>query len=767
MKLKDVILSVMGHDALVEAVDSLGLDGVDRRSEESMRGWLSRERRATAARLLACLGDNEIERACDLVGVPAKGDRDAVIAALLGAGGDGSAAEAPGGNHGAVNGGKPGRGRSNPGRPGPDQPLPMHGKRRARAGTSAHPGRLLRIARTELVWPGKYDDSGVLVEPPRVGLPLRVTEVVAQEWESLDAMGQSALPLFGKRRKDSFEGGWRNKLIVGDNQLVASSLLAEFAGKIDLIYIDPPFATGADFGITTRVGEDTTPVMTRRLGIEENAYRDTWRTGIDSYLAMLWGRLRLMRELLADTGTIFVHCDWHVGHLIRCVLDDVFGADAFKNEIVWRYRRWPTRTRVLQRMHDTILWYGKTATDHHRFKTLYEPLAPSTVHTFGTKRQVADFSAGYRKPGQTQEESPGAPMSDVWEIGIIAPIAHERTGYPTQKPEALLDRILEIASEPGDLVADFFCGSGTTLAVAEKLGRRWIGCDFGRFAIHTTQKRLLDLRVKDPASGTERGCRPFEVVDLGRHERTHWQRTTFGGELDASEEDARAACVEFVLRLGSARPVRGTLIHGTNGRALVHVGAVDVPVTVSEVEDAAAEAARLGGNELHVLGWEFEADLQDWLAPPIRARRGIVVRLFSIPREAMDRSAVEAGHVRIFELPVLGVTVKPVRAGKKERSIKVVLDDFVVSEAGFVANDRSVRIEKWSDYVDAWAVDWDFRGGAFVQRWESHRTRKERALKLETPIHTYDKPGVYQIMVKVVDIFGNDTRRIVKWDVQR
>ncbi len=765
MQLKNAILAVMGRRALEEAVNSLRMDGVDRRSEESMRDRLSRAHHATPVWLLAWLDDNELKRACGLLGVGAQGDRRSTIATLLCADADGRPEEEPGSNHGAADPGKPRCDRAKPVRSEPDQPAPVHGKRRTQAGTGAQPRGLLRIARTELVWPGKYDDHGRLVEPPSVALPLRVAEVVELERGPFEATGQTTLLLFGQRRKDS-EDGWRNKLIWGDNQLVAASLVAEFAGKIDLIYVDPPFATGADFGITTRVGEDPTPVVTRRSGLKENAYRDTWRTGIDSYLAMMFATLRLMRELLADTGTIFVHCDWHVGHLVRCLLDDVFGADAFKNEIIWRYRRWPTKTRVFQRMHDTIFWYGKQATDRHRFKTMYEPLSASTLQTFGTRRQVADFSAGYRKPGQTQEESPGAPMSDVWEIGIIAPIAHERTGYPTQKPEALLDRILEAASEPGDLVADFFCGSGTTLAVAEKLGRRWIGCDFGRFAIHTTRKRLLDLRVKEPENGTERGCRPFEVLDLGHHERAHWQRTTFGEEPGAREEAARAAYVAFVLQLGSARPVQGTHIHGTNGHAFFHVGAVDVPVTIAEVEDAVAEAQRLGGKELHVLGWVFDTSLQDWMTRNDRARIGLVVRLFSIPREAMDRSAVEAGQVRVFEVPVLGVTVKPACDSKKERSVKVVLDGFVVSAARSAPKNRAVRIEKWSDYVDYWAVDWDFHGGTFVAHWQSYRTRKKRSLLLETPVHTYDKPGIYQIMVKVVDVFGHDTCRIAKWEVR-
>jgi hypothetical protein len=214
-------------------------------------------------------------------------------------------------------------------------------------------------------------------------------------------------------------------------------------------------------------------------------------------------QLELLHALLSERGTIFVHCDWHVSHHLRCLLDEVFGAAAFKNEIVWRYRRWPAKTRVFQRMHDVVFWYGKTPDDRHAWTTLYEPLAASTLATWGTKRQVADFSTGRRKPSQTDEETPGAPMADVWDIGIIAPIARERLGYPTQKPEALLRRVLEAASRPGDLVADVFAGSGTTLAVAHKLGRRFLGCDSGRAAIHAARKRLYGIGAPFELCGLE------------------------------------------------------------------------------------------------------------------------------------------------------------------------------------------------------------------------------------------------------------------------
>lgn len=336
-------------------------------------------------------------------------------------------------------------------------------------------------ARPELTWPGKRR--------------------VPREIEALPAASLRVLEVAGDAR--AAPGAWRNKLVRADNRRAIPALLGAFAGQVDLVYIDPPFATGADFSFATRA---------RGEGREVLAYRDRLDSGLGEYLSTMLEQLELIRPLLSSRGTVFVHCDWHVSHYLRCLLDEVFGADCFKNEIVWRYRRWPAKTRVFQRMHDVLFWYGRSSGDEHAWTPLFEGLAQSTLETFGTKRQIADFSSGRRKPSQTDEETRGAPMSDVWDIGIIAPIAHERVGYPTQKPEALLRRVIEAASRPGDLVADLFCGSGTTLVAAEKLGRRWIGCDIGPVAIHAARKRLLALGAIRPGDTFERGCSPFEVL---------------------------------------------------------------------------------------------------------------------------------------------------------------------------------------------------------------------------------------------------------------
>lgn len=330
-----------------------------------------------------------------------------------------------------------------------------------------------------------------------------------------------------------------------------------------------------------------------------------------------------------------------------------------------------------------------------------------------------------------------------------------RKDYATQKHEELLERVIEWLSEPSSLVADFFCGSGTTCAVAEKLNRRWIGCDLGRFAIHTTRKRLLDIP----------DCKPFEVLNLGRYERKYWQGVTFGGEQPSTPDRAAiAAYVKFILELYHAQPLPGTHIHGRKGGALVHVGAVDAPVTISEINAALAEAAELGQKELHILGWEWEMGLHDPVVQQAKQSHGLRLRLLNIPREVMERQAVERNDVRFFDLAHLEAELVPVKGST--RKVKVRLTDFVIPDTDLIPEEVRGKIRKWSDYIDYWAVDFDFQHDTFMNQWQAYRTRKSRLLDLESAEHEYEKQGTYQVLVKVVDIFGNDTSRLLTWEAK-
>ena len=626
--------------------------------------------------------------------------------------------------------------------------------------------RRCRITSTGLVWPGKYDEQGRRKEPPRVRLPFQTIETVGESRAGREARKRRAPSLFEVWRGDegqTFEDGWRNKLIWGDNLLVMQSLLDEFAGKVDLIYIDPPFATGADFSFRAPVGEGEDTARKEHSVLEEKAYRDTWGRGLASYVAMMADRIRLLRELLSARGSLYLHCDWRVNSHLRLVLDEAFGAECFQREIVWRIgwiSGYKSVARNWIRNHDTILYYTK---DPHTytFHKEYTPYPPEYVRRDGKK----PTGVGY-------------PVEDVWNANPtehalvgddsldsiqIKSFSREKTGYETQKNESVLRRILRASSNPNDLVADFFCGSGTTLAVAEKLGRRWIGCDLGRWAVHLTRKRLLDIEH----------CKPFTLLNLGKYERQHWQGVTFShhGSRKAVPTQAYYEYLAFILDLYGASPAPGSgALHGRKGRAFVHVGPVDAPVTIADIEAALAACAQAGQKELHILAWEWEMGLAGatdakggGLIHRVAKGLGVRLKLLRIPREVMEQQAADKGDVQFFELAYLEAKIEQ---GERRRERRVRLTDFVVPNPDSVPAEVRAKIAKWSDWVDYWAVDWDFRHDAFTQGFVAYRTRKERNLDLLSDPHRYENPGHYRVLVKAVDIFGNDTSRAFDLEVR-
>ncbi|NOZ84486.1 MAG: site-specific DNA-methyltransferase, partial [Epsilonproteobacteria bacterium] len=363
-----------------------------------------------------------------------------------------------------------------------------------------------------LFWNGRKEDI------TNIALPFHSIEQIDEPRKEI-VTAPGLFDLRGRQLK-----GWTNKLIWGDNKLILSSLAngpmreeIEKQGGIKLIYIDPPFAVGADFGFTIEIGGDpstgsgTETVTKKQSIIEEIAYRDTWGKGISSYLTMMYERLKLMHNLLADDGSIYVHCDWRINTFLRMLLDDIFGNKNFINEIIWHYRRWTGSANAYLTMHDVIYFYSKN--EKYIFNEQWIPYTEKSLHrkqNFHTRIKGNDIY-------ETSINEKGVKANDVWEISVINSQADERIGYPTQKPEALLERIIKASSNEGDLVADFFCGSGTTAAVAEKLGREWIAADLGRFAIHTTRKRMIG--VQRQLQKENKDYRAFEILNLGKYER--------------------------------------------------------------------------------------------------------------------------------------------------------------------------------------------------------------------------------------------------------
>jgi len=619
--------------------------------------------------------------------------------------------------------------------------------------------------KTCLVWKGKR------TEVEKVILPFQTVETINVS----KADRETALLA---RMKGENPDGWRNKLIWGDNKYIMASLLPEFAGKINLIYIDPPFATGADFSINIRLGDLE---WTKEASvIEEKAYRDTWGRGLDSYLQIMYERLVLMRELLADNGSIYVHLDWHVGHYVKIIMDEIFGKENFKNEIVWKRQTAHSHAKAMGNIHDIVLWYSKAL--EYIWNPVYQQYSADYLETHYQKRdedgrRFEDFDlsspggGGYRyewkgviknwrAPKETMEkwekerrlyytkqgvarykryldEMPGVPLQTVWDdINPINSQAKEALDFPTQKPEALLERIIKASSNEGDFVADFFCGSGTTLAVAEKLGRRWIGADLSKFAIHTTRKRLLDIP----------NCKPFEVLNLGNYQRHKLMESGNGGKRYN----------EFICELYRAEPIEGyRFIHGKKAGRMIHVSAVDSIVTEQEIRDAAKECGEMGAKAIDILGWDFEMGLHD-LVDRIGDEYGVKIKLVQIPKEALEVKSHAKEEVKFFDLNYLDVGVET-----KGKTVTVRLKDFAIANPEYIPDEVREKIKKFTDLIDYWAVDFDYKNDTFHNMWQSFRTRQHPKLTTEA-YHTYENSGKYQVLAKVVDIFGNDTNKLVE-----
>jgi len=393
----------------------------------------------------------------------------------------------------------------------------------------------------ELIWNGKYGklEKGDRLPIERPNLPFQIVETINKPRLKDIEEGLYKGSFYPESEyPPNYPKDWKNLLIWGDNKLVMSSLIKQgWAGRINLIYIDPPFFTGADFTVKTTVGDK--PIEKEPSIIEERAYKDTWSGGIASYLKYMYERLVLMGDLLAENGSIYVHLDWHVGHYVKVMMDEIFGYENFLNEIIWRYEgpQSPSPTRFASK-HDVILRYTKNSNETISGELWFYEKIPAKeagfkkdekgrwFYTLPKGDYTEDSLAKLEEEGRLYKTSGGKirikyfveltpdgyflkkkKMSDVWDdipsLGLVSSSV-EKVNFDTQKPEALLKRIILASSNPGDIVADFFVGSGTTLAVAEKLGRRWIGSDLSKFAIQVTRKRLLDIHNSKDLTGDDK-----------------------------------------------------------------------------------------------------------------------------------------------------------------------------------------------------------------------------------------------------------------------
>lgn len=627
---------------------------------------------------------------------------------------------------------------------------------------------------TELIWDGKYNKDGKKNSPVRIALPFQTIETVNESAQDR----QRTLDMFAQGRPTE----WRNRLIWGDKKYVLPSLLPEFAGKVNLIYIDPPFDTGSDFSYRATIPdnpetiEDETTQFTKRASIiEQKAYRDTWGRGLDSYLNWFYETIIILRELLHEDGLIYIHLDWHVVQYVKVICDEVFGYDNFLNDVVWCYRGYEHNKSHWNRKHDNILFYAKSNKWIFNYKNVLESLSEVTLK----KYKYEDKKGKYRLRGRNIKGSPfkqktdlshederkypdliyrqylteGTNPRDWFILDYVNQAADEKLNYQTQKPEALLNKFTLASSKEGDLVFDCFVGSGTTISVAEKLNRRWIACDLGRFSIHTARKRLLDIP----------NVKPFVVQNLGKYERQQWMGAEFQDIKERALIDQRYR--HFIVQLYQGVTITGySWLHGVKAGRMIHIGSVDAPVSIGDVKNIVQEFWKSVGkteedmtNGVDILGWEFAFELNE-TAKQFAAANNVDLKFKKIPTEVLEKKAVEQGDIKFYELASLSVDTKI--EGQK---LTIQLSDFIVPPDD-VPEDVRTSITHWQQWVDYWAVDWNFRDDTFHNEWQSYRTKKEPGIELQIS-HKYEKKGKYQVVIKVIDILGNDTTKMIEIEI--
>ena len=663
----------------------------------------------------------------------------------------------------------------------------------------------------ELVWNGKTNEVTNAV------LPFQVIEQVDEPRAETDTKLQ--MSMFDVDERGRQLKGWQNKLIWGDNKLILSSLKngplrdeIDKQGGIKLIYIDPPFDVGSDFSMDIEVGEDT---FTKKPNIlEEIAYRDTWGKGADSFISMIYERLILMRDLLADDGSIFVHCDWRVSAYIRLALDEIFGKENFRNEIIAHYTAvgLKAKSKKFHQNTENIFYYVKSS-KNHIWNEVFEPIKDPTKYRTASKHV---FNSQTGKAERARNDEGDIEYFTVTEykpdnfIEIPALRGNAKLGYPTQKHEDILERIIKATTNNGDLVADFFIGSGTTAAAAERLGRKWIASDLGKFGIHTTRKRMIEVQRELKSTGKD--FRAFEILNLGKYERQHYIGINENLRLEEQQKQIEAREHEFVsliLKAYKSDVAEGfKTFQGKKSGRLVAVGPVNVPVSRLFVEEVILECRQKHVTKVDILGFEFEMGLFPNVLDDARSK-GIDISPKHIPAEVFDKRAIDKGQVVFHD--VAAIEIKPI---VKKNTIAIELTDFsvfysqdsvsnaettlkdgsskIVVEKGQIVkvskNDHGIVTREqltkvWTDWIDYWAVDFNFENKReiirvkneasgeweeiwtgdyiFENEWQSFRTKKDRSIELTSVAHECPI-GARKVAVKVVDIFGNDTMTIVE-----
>lgn len=572
-------------------------------------------------------------------------------------------------------------------------------------------------------------------------------------------------------------GTWMNRLVYGDNLLTMQALLAgdpqtglpSLRGKVDLIYIDPPFDSKADY--RTPITLPNMKCSQKPTVIEQFAYADTWEEGTISYLKMIYPRLALMKELLSERGSIYVHIDWHIGAYMKIILDDIFGKDMFRNELVWTYFGFKrSTTKKFPQKHDIIYSYAKN--NEYVWNTQYKPHSADYIKRFKKDKNGRLYRDDVNPTGGGTriiylDEVKGDIVDSVWEdIPPVNPVAKERVGYATQKPEALLERIIKASSNEGDLVCDFFGGSGTTAAVAERLGRRWITCDIGKPAALVMRKRFIDQDVK-----------PFLYQSIGDYQKEAFhnnKKLRRVGDLS-----------QVVLGLFGALPFTPEQVSDRNfgyikgTRTLVMVDSPNRLTTAATVRRAVeAKASLLGGDwdKVIVLGWNFAFDISQ----AIEKYKDSNVEVLVIPPDLLDKLSkkgfkklIADKTVRFSSLQYLVVNpveVKTNESGEDELSIS--LNNYVLLSPDNIPLDDKDKLKLQQvmeqdplSLVEYWSIDPDYDGETFRSTWQDYRENVDND---SDPLHCVYSTRIKmphkderKVCVKAVDVFGFESQVIL------
>lgn len=583
--------------------------------------------------------------------------------------------------------------------------------------------------------------------------------------------------LFTGEYQDINDHNWFNRHCYGDNLMVMQALLTgdkstglpSMRGKIDLIYIDPPYDSKADY--RTKITLPSGDIDLKPTVLEQFAYSDTWKEGTVSYLKNLYPRLYLMRELLSDKGSIYVHLDWHVCHYVKLIMDEIFGKDVFKNEIIWSYSRWANVSQSFQRMHDNILFYTKNSQaifneqrvqlDEKRKRNLVQIIDGKKVSMrdeFGnvvyreqTDKPVSDF----------WDETEFYKNTEIWDdIYQVGKNGKERLNYDTQKPESLLERIIKASSNEDSIVADFYAGSGTTGAVAEKLGRKWIMSDLGKPANMIMRKRLIDQEAK-----------PFLYQAVG-----DYQKETFA----TTKEFKRVGdLAQVVLNLYGATPffdddMPKNLGQLKDSRTLVYVDSPNKLTGSSTLKKALElKESFLGGwNKVIVLGWNFVFDIAEIIKEYNPSQIEVLVippdLLSQLSKNSSYKKLVENGKVRFASLQYLTIKepiVKNISCDIEE--LQIELDNYVLLSPDALPLDdknkqalQEVIAREPLALIEYWSIDPDYDGTTFRSKWQDYREntfkdddqyRVSTSAQITVPKLKGKKR---KICVKAVDVFG-------------